>query len=72
VKTNSSRGLADNLSAMHAPPPQYFCELCDEPAEADCWSYVAQMLICPRCLEGMLDANTNQPRSEVGLVGGCG
>lgn len=48
------------------------CDLCGDPMNADPEVFATTGLdICPDCLEGFLDASTDEPRAEVGLVGGC-
>ena len=59
----------------HAPDAdgtrqELWCEWCGEPATADDWSYVAQAVICPRCLEELTYASADPARCEMGLVGG--
>lgn len=48
---------------------EHWCDLCGDPCDADDFNPVADMNICPRCLEDMLHAGANAPRCEVGLVG---
>jgi formylmethanofuran dehydrogenase subunit E len=45
------------------------CDLCGSRCTPDDWSDAAGMVICPRCIEEMLDASTFNARSEMGLVG---
>lgn len=54
---------------MKPVPQELYCEDCGEQASADDWIDGLQALICPRCLESYLE-NANEPRCEVGLVGG--
>jgi hypothetical protein len=47
------------------------CDLCGEPMRADPAVLEATGLnICPHCLEDALDASADEPRTEVGMVGG--
>lgn len=53
-----------------SPVQPLCCEVCDEPTTADSWIEGLRLLICPHCLEEMIDAATYVARCEVGLVGG--
>lgn len=49
----------------------FWCELCDGPATENDWSMTAQMVVCPACLERMLEnATADEPRSEMGMARG--
>jgi len=41
--------------------PEYRCEYCDRAATADDWSYVAQAIVCPRCIEDFLANQEDRP-----------
>jgi len=45
------------------------CDLCGARCQPDDWSDAAGMVICPRCMEDMLDASAVVARTEMGLVG---
>lgn len=52
-------------------PPEPACALCGAIAGIDPdASDVAGLWICNECIEATLDATANEPRAEVGLVGG--
>jgi hypothetical protein len=52
-----------------APIPDVWCDLCGERADPDDFNDTAGMVICPNCIERMLDASTDAARCEMGLVG---
>lgn len=58
-----------HAAAPSASVRDVWCELCSEPATADDFNDAAGMVICPRCIEDMLDASTVNTRTAVGLVG---
>lgn len=51
-------------------PEHIVCDWCGSPATPDDFNPTAGCVICPACLETMVNERANEPRAEVGLVGG--
>jgi hypothetical protein len=64
--------LPAQQEALTAPSVQ--CDLCESPftlpAEIAAQGVIYGLLVCTQCIEDELCARADEPRSEVGLVGG--
>jgi hypothetical protein len=73
-RNHTPTGAASGTHSPRTPPPFVNCDLCEGafilPAEIAAQGVIHGLLVCAQCVEDNLNARADEPRCEVGLVGG--
>ncbi len=71
----ASRRANHPPTPSRASSPMVSCDLCGWPMDVPSVcrdGLILGLLVCTQCIEDALDARADEPRCEVGLVGGRG